>query len=134
MDAATRPERFPPDAIEALVREFYGRVRQDPALGPIFARRVADWPAHQARMVAFWRAVLRGERTFTMSERGAPPVLHRAIAELELGHFERWLALFGEVADAAFDPAAARQVRATADRIALSLSRHLRSPLPVTGG
>jgi hemoglobin len=129
----TRDELFPIADIERLVHAFYGRVRQDPELGPIFDRRIDDWPTHLGRMVGFWRAVLRGERTFTPAERGSPPVLHRNIAELELAHFERWLALFREVAETTFDARAAAEVTAAADRIALALSRHLTGRLPVAG-
>lgn len=129
----TRDELFPTEAIERLVHAFYGRVRRDPVLGPIFEKRIDDWPTHLDRMVSFWRAVLRGERTFTPAERGSPPVLHRRISELELGHFERWLALFREVAEAAFSVRAAEEVMAAAERIAVALSRHLAHRLPAAG-
>ena len=38
--------------IDALVETFYGQIREDALLGPIFAQRVVDWPAHLARMIA----------------------------------------------------------------------------------
>lgn len=118
-------ERFAVERIERMVHTFYGKVRQDPELGPIFEQRIEEWPRHLTRMVGFWRAVLRSEPTFAVSERGSPPTLHRRIEGLRPAHFERWLALFGEVADATYDPEEAEAVKGAARRIAASLSRHL---------
>ena len=129
MEPVLRHELFPIADIERMVHAFYARVREDSVLGPVFARRIDDWPTHLDRMVSFWRAVLRGDRTFTMAERGSPPVLHRNIAELELAHFDRWLTLFREVVESTFDDSrAVREVEAAADRIAVALSRHLAGP------
>ncbi len=45
--------------IGTLVTRFYTRVRQDPALGPIFEIRLAGrWDAHLDTMVAFWSSVI----------------------------------------------------------------------------
>ncbi len=121
-------DRFAVERIERMVHAFYGKVRLDPELGPIFERRIDEWPRHLSRMVSFWRAVLRSEPTFSTSERGAPPTLHRRIEELSPAHFERWLTLFGEVADTTYEPKEAEVVKQAAGRIAASLSRHLRHP------
>ncbi len=128
-------DRFAVEQIERMVHEFYGRVRSEPVLGPIFDRRIDDWPHHLDRMVGFWRAVLRSEPTFTMSERGSPPILHRQIDGIEVAHFERWLALFGEVVDDTFAASDAADVKAAAQRIGVALSRHLApgSPRPQRG-
>jgi len=40
-----------------LVHGFYGNVRRDPVLGPIFAAGIVDWGPHLERMVAFWSPV-----------------------------------------------------------------------------
>lgn len=111
--------------IEEMVHQFYARVREDDLIGPVFDARVESWPPHLERMVLFWRAVLRSEPTFTPSHRGRPPTLHRAIGELEIHHFQRWLALFGEVVDGIFEPDAAEEVKEAAGRIAFAFSRHL---------
>lgn len=121
----SKRDRFAVEQIERMVHEFYGRVRTDPVLGPIFERRIQDWPHHLDRMVGFWRAVLRSEPTFTASERGAPPLLHRQIEELELAQFGRWLELFGDVVAGIFGPDEASEVNAAAQRIAVALSRHI---------
>lgn len=51
------PPRFPitPQEIEAVVADFYAQVRLHPVLGPVFARHVTDWPAHEAKIARFWR-------------------------------------------------------------------------------
>ena len=116
---------FPVEDIEALVHRFYGRVQEDPELAPVFGKRIDAWPEHLERMVLFWRAILRGERTFKPLPRGGPPLLHRQIEELSRDHFRRWLALFGDTVDELFEGPAAARVKESARRIAASLSRHL---------
>ena len=43
--------------LDRLVRAFYGRVRQDEMLGPIFAAHIHDWKPHLRQMVDFWSSV-----------------------------------------------------------------------------
>lgn len=78
------------DHISALVEGFYGKVRQDALLGPIFAERITDWPVHLERMKAFWRSVLHASGEFA----GNPMLKHIAIPGLEERHFAHWLGLF----------------------------------------
>jgi hemoglobin len=124
------PRGFPhpayePEAIEQLVHRFYGRVRDDPYIGPVFAKRIDDWAPHLARMVLFWRSVLRGEALFGPGPRGGPPVLHWQIEELERGHFTRWLELFAETAREVFPVDAAENVIRRAGQIGETLALHL---------
>jgi len=76
--------------IDRFVEAFYARVRDDELLGPIFAARIADWPAHLARMKGFWRSVLHNSGEFS----GNPMLKHLAIPGLEERHFAQWLDLF----------------------------------------
>lgn len=78
------------DFIDSLVETFYGRIRTDALLGPIFAERIADWPPHLARMKAFWRSILHLSGEFS----GNPMAKHMAIPGLGEEHFARWLELF----------------------------------------
>lgn len=78
------------DYIDRLVDTFYGSIRKDELLGPIFDERIADWPAHLARMKAFWRSVLHNSGEFS----GNPMIKHIAIPGLEERHFAHWLELF----------------------------------------
>ena len=78
------------DYISSFVERFYGKIRRDALLGPIFAERVEDWGIHLARMKGFWRSVLHASGEFS----GNPMVKHIAIPGLEERHFAHWLTLF----------------------------------------
>jgi hemoglobin len=76
--------------ISGFVERFYGKIREDELLGPIFAERIHDWPTHLGRMKAFWRSVLHASGEFA----GNPMVKHIVIPGLEERHFAHWLGLF----------------------------------------
>ena len=76
--------------ISSFVERFYGKIRQDALLGPIFAERIQDWDVHLGRMKQFWRSVLHASGEFA----GNPMVKHIAIPGLEERHFVHWLTLF----------------------------------------
>ncbi|QHS09207.1 group III truncated hemoglobin [Sinimarinibacterium sp. NLF-5-8] len=78
------------EEIERLVHAFYADVRQDDLIGPIFNRRVDDWPHHLAKLTDFWSSVLRGSKNFS----GSPMAKHSVIDGLEPALFFRWLDLF----------------------------------------
>ena len=78
------------DYISGFVERFYGKIRQDTLLGPIFAERVGDWGLHLGRMKQFWRSVLHASGEFS----GNPMVKHIVIPGLEERHFAHWLTLF----------------------------------------
>ncbi len=79
--------------IEQLVHGFYGRVRQDALIGPIFDAKVADWDDHLAKLCAFWSSVIL--RTGRYDGRPLRPHL---MLPLEGQHFDRWLDLFEQMA------------------------------------
>ena len=103
--------------IETLVRAFYGKIRNDRILGPIFAARIADWEPHLRKMFDFWSSVT------LMSGRyhGAPMPAHVRIAEIGPDHFARWLQLFAETATEVCPPEAAALFVDRSQRIAQSL-------------
>ncbi|MBC2669939.1 group III truncated hemoglobin [Novosphingobium piscinae] len=110
------------DFVAALVERFYGRIRADAVLGPIFTGRITDWPVHLARMNRFWRAILHGSGEYS----GNPMQAHMALPGLETAHFVQWLGLFyatlREVgAERALAPAAQALVAQRARMIADSL-------------
>jgi hemoglobin len=76
--------------IDHFVETFYGKIQRDELLGPIFNARIADWPAHLARMKAFWRSVLHNSGEFA----GNPMLKHMVIPGIGLEHFSHWLELF----------------------------------------
>lgn len=90
--------------ISTLVHTFYGKVRADPALGPIFEGAIGthdnQWQPHLERMCLFWSAmVLR-----TGGYQGTPFQKHMQLPPFDLQLFDRWLALFAETAHSLFVP------------------------------
>lgn len=100
-----------------LVHRFYGKVRGDAVLGPIFEARITDWAPHLERMVAFWSSVA----LMTGRYHGAPVPAHASLP-VTWAHFDRWLTLFRETAQEVCPPEGARHVIAAAERIARSLN------------
>jgi len=102
--------------IEALVRAFYTRVRQDSLIGPVFESKVHDWEAHMERLCAFWSSVA------LMSGRyhGQPMPVHLPLP-VDRSHFDRWLEIFAATARDICPPAAAAHFLERASRIADSL-------------
>ncbi|MBQ0771134.1 group III truncated hemoglobin [Parasphingorhabdus sp.] len=104
--------------ISNLVEKFYGAIRADALLGPIFKSHVADWTPHLARMKDFWASVTLESGRF----RGNPMLKHIAVGGLDSLHFDRWLVLWNQTLDDVAPSEAAAQVfREAADRIASSL-------------
>lgn len=86
------------DDVKQLVNTFYGKVRKDELLAPIFNSRIKDrWPEHLEKMYRFWQTVLLGEQTYF----GAPFVPHARLP-VEGLHFDRWVNLFHETVDELF--------------------------------
>jgi hemoglobin len=102
--------------IDRLVRRFYGHVRADALLGPIFAARIVDWEPHLQRMCAFWSSVA----LMTGRYHGQPMRVHLPLP-VDAEHFDRWLALFEATAREVCAPAAAAHFVERARRIAESL-------------
>jgi hemoglobin len=104
-------------AIDLLLERFYGRVREDELLGPVFAAHVHDWPAHLRTLGDFWRSVaLRANRY-----RGNPMGVHRALAGIEEAHFQRWLGLWRDTVPQVIEPEGAARLVQHAERIGTSL-------------
>jgi len=79
------------DSIADMVDTFYGAVRQDQLLGPIFADAIGeDWGPHLLKMKAFWATVLLASRTY----KGNPMMAHLQLPRLTESHFARWLELW----------------------------------------
>lgn len=104
-----------------LVHRFYGKIREDEILGPIFADRIDNWPPHLERMTAFWSSVA----LMTGRYHGAPVPKHVGLP-IKWGHFERWLRLFRETACEVCTPLGAEHVVLRAERIARSLHMAVR--------
>jgi len=100
------------EMIGELVTRFYGRVREDELLGPVFAV-VQDWDGHLANLKNFWSSVV----LMTGRYQGQPMRAHAPLG-LTGGHFDRWLDLFEATAREVCPPAAAALFVDKARRIA----------------
>lgn len=117
------PHPLPPrfavtaDEIDLVVQEFYEAIRSHPGLGPVFARHVSDWPAHEAKIARFWRNAILYERSYD----GNPMLVHQAAGDVRPGMFEPWLALFDAVLRRNLKPDVAEAWSALAHRIGRGL-------------
>jgi hemoglobin len=106
--------------LERVVREFYGAARQDPLLGPVFAR-ITEWEPHIARIAAFWSSVALQTGRY----HGQPMEAHLPLG-LAPTHFARWLALWEATCRRLCpEPAGAELLVDRARRIADSLGHAL---------
>jgi hemoglobin len=103
--------------IRALVHAFYGRVRRDPELGPIFEVAIDDWDAHLEKLCDFWSSVMLMSGRY----KGNPMLAHMQLEAIRPEHFERWLALFRETAAEICPGEAAEAFVLRAENIAKSL-------------
>lgn len=104
--------------IRALVHAFYGKVRRDPELGPIFEKAIgADWDSHLAKMCNFWSSVMLMSGRY----KGNPMLAHMHQKGIRPSNFERWLELFRQTAVETCPPEAALAFVLRAENIAKSL-------------
>ena len=104
-------------SIQDLVHHFYGKVRTDTYIGPIFDAVIGDnWDNHLHTMVQFWSSVMLTTGVY----KGTPMAKHLALKNVEPAHFDRWLALFREATYELFDPELADEFIIRAERIAES--------------
>jgi hemoglobin len=104
------------EMIARVVETFYGKIRADALLGPVFAARITDWPPHLVKMCAFWSSVTLGSGIY----HGRPMPAHAPLA-VSAAHFDRWLSLFEATADEVCPPMAASEFKTKARMIARSL-------------
>lgn len=84
--------------VETLVNTFYGKVREDELIGPIFNNKIdGNWEPHLHKMYGFWENILFGNNAY--SGRPFPP---HAQLNIDVHHFERWLTLFHQTVDELF--------------------------------
>jgi hemoglobin len=91
--------------IELLVRTFYGKVRENELLGPMFEAVITNWEAHFKRLTDFWESNLFFQKTYS----GDPLQKHVEVDKFHDGtinelHFGIWLNLWFETLDELFEP------------------------------
>ncbi|MDB5937422.1 MAG: globin [Massilia sp.] len=106
------------ESITTLVHIFYGDIRTDPLLGPVFDAAIGPhWDTHLGRMVDFWCTTMLKTKEFQGNVFGK----HMALSGVEPDHFKRWLALFEATAARLFAEPVAAEFAVVARRIAASL-------------
>lgn len=118
-DSRSLPLSLDRPALGEMVDMFYGEVRHDALLGPVFADIIANggWDHHKSRMVSFWATAMLGAREF----RGNVYGKHQAMPQLTPAHFARWLQLFEATTAALFAPDDADALQDTARGMARGL-------------
>jgi hemoglobin len=105
-----------PQLIESVVVAFYGKVRVDPVLGPIFENAIgADWDAHIKRIISFWLTATRLARGYEGRRFMPAHLQHRSI---HADHLPRWLALFRQTLEERCSPLQATVLADIAERMA----------------
>lgn len=71
--------------IRAVLDDFYGRVKADPLLGPVFASRIDDWDKHLEKIERFWGFQTGGPEKYEggMGRHIGLPV--------DMNHFDKWI-------------------------------------------
>ena len=102
------------DDVKNLVDTFYGKVRRDELIGPIFNERIQDrWPEHLEKMYKFWQTVLIGPHTYY----GSPFPPHARLP-VEKKHFDTWMLLFTETIEELFEGKIADEAKWRAGKMA----------------
>ncbi len=104
--------------VSDLVETFYGHVRANERLAPLFDNQMQrDWETHLEMMKMFWRSVLLKSAEY----HGKPVPAHARLQGVETSDFKLWLGLFRETVEEVFEPEARSAVISAAERIATSL-------------
>ena len=102
----------------AVVERFYGLVRQDPDLGPIFNDAIGNWDHHLALLTDFWHSVMLTSGRY----KGNPMAAHwKHAGRITPALFQRWLGLWQQATGELMEPAVAAEMQSKARRIATSL-------------
>lgn len=107
--------------VSFLVHEFYGKIRKDSLLGPIFNSHIPDekWPEHLLKLTDFWETNLFGVAKF----KGNPTQKHIAVDRnlnhtTSQTHFGQWLQLWFETLDENFEGTLALKAKEASRRMA----------------
>lgn len=117
--------------ISQILHGFYGRVRADGQLGPVFAA-VQDWDEHMTRLTEFWSSLM----LTTGRYKGNPLAMHLVHADkIRPEMFIRWLELWHQTTKEFVPADVADEMQVRAKRIAARFSRIVcGEELPVDAG
>lgn len=119
------PDELPPHRITELLAVFYGRVRKDPQLGPIFNDVVEDWTEHLARLEDFWSSLMLASGRY----KGNPLVMHSLHSDrITPTMFDRWLEIWTATTNEMLPPEIAMIMQTKARRISARLKAVMYEP------
>ncbi len=108
------------DDVSLLVNTFYGKIRANELLGPIFNAHIAEheWPAHLEKLTDFWETKIFGIPKF----KGNPTLKHTRVDQnlnntIAPKHFEEWLRLWFETIDELFEGSLAERAKNAARKM-----------------
>lgn len=102
------------DDIKLMVDTFYGKVKKDEILGPIFNETIKDnWPVHLEKMYRFWETILLNVHSYSGTP--FPPHIKLNISEK---HFQIWISLFVTNIDELFEGFVADEAKTRAEKMA----------------
>lgn len=104
--------------VHRLVQTFYGKIRADVYLGPIFNKHVADWHQHIEHLTDFWEGNLFQKRMF----KGNPLQIHKRVDREERytineQHFGVWLNYWVQTIDELYEGERAEMAKFRARKI-----------------
>ena len=102
--------------VKIFVDAFYGKVKKDLTIGPVFAAKIPDgnWEPHLERMYSFWNTVLCAVRDY----QGNPFSKHAPLP-IQKRHFNTWVKLFKETIDENFAGEKAEDAKSRAEKMGL---------------
>lgn len=90
--------------VQCLVETFYGKIRKDKILGPIFNGIITNWEDHLELLTDFWETQLFLKRKYS----GNPVTVHQEVDDkmnhsITSEHFGLWINLWFETIDELFE-------------------------------
>ncbi|WP_211824968.1 group III truncated hemoglobin [Kistimonas asteriae] len=111
--------------IRRLVDTFYGRVRRDSVLAPLFNDvACVDWHTHLDVMTTFWSALLLRSGRYRRNALAPHLRLFGQVA-YQPSHMQRWLTLFDQSVDELFQGSLAEKSKHWARGIARNMENQI---------
>lgn len=110
------------EEVSLLVRTFYGRIRKEETLGPIFNNIIEDWEEHLETLIDFWESNLFRVRKYY----GNPMLAHVSVDKkndhtIDSKHFGIWLNLWYQTIDDLFEGEVAEMAKFKARKMSTNL-------------
>ncbi|MEJ6796624.1 MAG: group III truncated hemoglobin [Flavobacteriales bacterium] len=110
--------------INNIVRKFYGQVRENEILGPVFTNAIpaGEWDRHMEKITDFWDSAIFGSMTF----KGNPATSHVNLDKnndykITQDHFSIWLNQWSETINEDYEGEIAENMKMRARKMATGL-------------